>query len=345
MEGAKGIDRKVYGPYLLLLEPEQLAVLTMHRSAVPQDAASASSLQGRAGWRAPAPARATCRRGLERGSHHWAALRPCWPLPLICSVINAIVAAEDAGGGAFSSPGQARVTRLSLSIGKVRRRARRARQLLLDALPVPSAGSRKPPICALGTMRSSASCMRALWARVCCACFVASPQLGAARPPQRPPPCLRWLPTTALPLQAVEGQVNLEKLQQEAHLHNLKRKEVKSLYNKARGLWAAPLSAAPAWDTAPLWSAFPAEPALHAGFSMAKHQPPAGAPAPTLQGAALRDRLQQLRRADPGAQLSETDWQEWLTTGIALREQGEVLPLDPHDWFQVGGVLPQCGWW
>lgn len=33
IEGAKGIDRKVYGPYLLLLEPEQLAVLTMHRYA------------------------------------------------------------------------------------------------------------------------------------------------------------------------------------------------------------------------------------------------------------------------------------------------------------------------
>lgn len=31
MLGTKGIDRKVYGPYLLLLEPEQLAVLTMHR--------------------------------------------------------------------------------------------------------------------------------------------------------------------------------------------------------------------------------------------------------------------------------------------------------------------------
>ena len=65
MLGSRGVDRKVYGPYLLLLEPEQLAVLTMH------------------------------------------------------SVINAIVASEDAGGGAFSSPGQARVTRLSLNIGKV----------------------------------------------------------------------------------------------------------------------------------------------------------------------------------------------------------------------------------
>lgn len=29
--GAKGIDRKVYGPYMLLLEPEQLGVLAMHR--------------------------------------------------------------------------------------------------------------------------------------------------------------------------------------------------------------------------------------------------------------------------------------------------------------------------
>ncbi|KAL4857485.1 DNA-directed RNA polymerase 2B [Chlorella vulgaris] len=91
--GARGIDRKVYGPYLLLLEAEQLAVLTMH------------------------------------------------------SVINSIVAPEEAGGGAFSSPGQARVTRLSLNLGK-----------------------------------------------------------------------------------AVEAQVNLEKLQAEAHTHNLLRAEVKDLY-------------------------------------------------------------------------------------------------------------------
>ncbi len=55
-----------------------------------------------------------------------------------------------------------------------------------------------------------------------------------------------------------------------------------------------------------------------------------------MQGAALRDKLQQLRGVDPGAQLPEEDWQEWLATGIALREQGEVLPLDPHDWYQVG---------
>lgn len=31
MLGARGVDRSVYGPYLLLLEPEQLAVLAMHR--------------------------------------------------------------------------------------------------------------------------------------------------------------------------------------------------------------------------------------------------------------------------------------------------------------------------
>ena len=31
MLGSRGIDRSVYGPYLLLLEPEQLAVLAMHR--------------------------------------------------------------------------------------------------------------------------------------------------------------------------------------------------------------------------------------------------------------------------------------------------------------------------
>lgn len=32
--------------------------------------------------------------------------------------------------------------------------------------------------------------------------------------------------------QAVESQVNLEKLQQEAHAHNLHRKEVKELYQQ-----------------------------------------------------------------------------------------------------------------
>lgn len=144
IQGAKGVDRKVYGPYLLLLEPEQLAVLTMH------------------------------------------------------SVINAIVTAEDAGG-AFSSPGQARVTRLSLNIGK-----------------------------------------------------------------------------------AVEGQVNLEKLQHEAHVHNLKRQEVKELFQ---------------------------------------------------QGNRLRQQLEQARAADLSAVLPEEDWQQWLHIGGLLREQGEVLPLDPHDWY------------
>ena len=34
--------------------------------------------------------------------------------------------------------------------------------------------------------------------------------------------------------QAVESQVNLEKLQQEAHAHNLHRKEVKELYQQVR---------------------------------------------------------------------------------------------------------------
>ena len=33
MLGSRGIDRSVSGPYLLLLEPEQLAVLAMHRWA------------------------------------------------------------------------------------------------------------------------------------------------------------------------------------------------------------------------------------------------------------------------------------------------------------------------
>lgn len=46
---------------------------------------------------------------------------------------------------------------------------------------------------------------------------------------------------------------------------------------------------------------------------------------------------------DPGAQLGEAAWAEWLGLGAELREMGEVLPLDPHDWFEVrwaGG-----GWW
>ncbi|PSC74843.1 DNA-directed RNA polymerase chloroplastic mitochondrial [Micractinium conductrix] len=145
LNGARGVDRKVYGPYLLQLEPEQLAVLTMH------------------------------------------------------SVINAIVATEEAGGGAFSSPGQARVTRLSLAIGK-----------------------------------------------------------------------------------AVEAQVNLDKLQVEAHKHNLVRREVKELYQR---------------------------------------------------GWRLRQLLQQLQAADPEASLSQEQWDEWHSLGAALQDMGEVMPLDPHEWY------------
>lgn len=36
------------------------------------------------------------------------------------SVINAIVSSEEQGGGTFSHPGQARVTRVALALGKVR---------------------------------------------------------------------------------------------------------------------------------------------------------------------------------------------------------------------------------
>ena len=35
------------------------------------------------------------------------------------SVINAIVSSEEQGGGTFSHPGQARVTRVALALGKV----------------------------------------------------------------------------------------------------------------------------------------------------------------------------------------------------------------------------------
>lgn len=121
-------------------------------------------------------------------------------MPPRCSVINAIVAGEDAGGGAFSSPGQARVTRLSLTIGKV--------------------GSAAPR--ALGFDRS-ARC----WGLSC----VLPKAVASCLPALLPLPSLAAGPS----VQAVEGQVNLEKLQQEAHLHNLKRKEVKALYTKASG--------------------------------------------------------------------------------------------------------------
>lgn len=49
--------------------------------------------------------------------------KPCVApaLPHFRSVINAIVSSEEQGGGTFSHPGQARVTRLALAIGKVRR--------------------------------------------------------------------------------------------------------------------------------------------------------------------------------------------------------------------------------
>jgi hypothetical protein len=56
-----------------------------------------------------------------------------------------------------------------------------------------------------------------------------------------------------------------------------------------------------------------------------------------VQGRELRKQLQQLRAGDPGAELAEADWQRWLGLGGALREMGEVMPLDPHDWFWVRG--------
>lgn len=58
-------------------------------------------------------------------------------------------------------------------------------------------------------------------------------------------------------------------------------------------------------------------------------------PPPPEQGYALRSRLQELRRADPGAALPEADWQRWLGIGNSLRDMGEVLPLDAQDWYAV----------
>ncbi len=151
IEGAKGIDRKVYGPYLLLLEPEQLAVLTMHRSVRRQrrwrvlavvaaapgrvwsrrhNETGSPGLQGLPFCRPHAPAPGAYALGAKTGGQHLPPVRPTWhrlPPSLCRSVINAIVAAEDAGGGAFSSPGQARVTRLSLTIGKVRLAVKQSR--------------------------------------------------------------------------------------------------------------------------------------------------------------------------------------------------------------------------
>ncbi len=78
------------------------------------------------------------------------------------------------------------------------------------------------------------------------ACSSGALQLGSAgavpiRGHPSPNGCRQGVERAALPgppfLQAVEGQVNLEKLQQEAHLHNLKRKEVKALYLKVRRGW------------------------------------------------------------------------------------------------------------
>lgn len=53
------------------------------------------------------------------------------------------------------------------------------------------------------------------------------------------------------------------------------------------------------------------------------------------QGHQLRQRLQELRRGDPGAHLPEAEWHEWLGLGAQLRDLGEVLPLDAQDWFAV----------
>ena len=172
------MDRKVYGPYLLLLEPEQMAVLTMH------------------------------------------------------SVINAIVASEDAGGGHFSSPGQARVTRLSLSIGKVCGRwggwgvdgrvgvdeciaamlccgmwGRRAEERRAEE-------RKSPPGLTLGNHADHA---HVVWLDEA-ACQPAHGCLPACPP--------------ARGAQSLESQVNLEKLQQEAHKHNMHRADVKELFQQ-----------------------------------------------------------------------------------------------------------------
>jgi hypothetical protein len=177
--GARGIDRKVYGPYLLLLEAEQLAVLTMH------------------------------------------------------SVINSIVAPEEAGGGAFSSPGQARVTRLSLNLGKVRGSGRTRWQARLAGggegrhrntfagghILVGRTGMRFS-LCALVHMHMQ------LYTHTPGTCPDPDVLIRCGSPIQHTPAA------TSLPcsLQAVEAQVNLEKLQAEAHTHNLLRAEVKDLY-------------------------------------------------------------------------------------------------------------------
>ena len=91
--GAKGIDRKVYGPYMLLLEPEQMAVLAMHtcaRLAWPAAgwgaaaAAAAAALQRQLAFACALRAAAACAArcpplpvGQCARSHHATALHAC----------------------------------------------------------------------------------------------------------------------------------------------------------------------------------------------------------------------------------------------------------------------------
>lgn len=305
--GARGIDRKVYGPYLLLLEAEQLAVLTMH------------------------------------------------------SVINSIVAPEEAGGGAFSSPGQARVTRLSLNLGKVRGSGGTRWQ----EGPAGGREGRRRNTVAGGHILVGWTGMRVSL----CASMHVHMQLHLHTPGTCPDPdalmrCGRPIhhtpAATPLPcsMQAVEAQVNLEKLQAEAHTHNLLRAEVKDLYLQVGGRCTAGVLQY-CWKL-PLHLPLQLHSCRHNPLPSCTHAflapltaPSAPHPAPPLlpsppplatslhpQGYELRQRLQTMREVDPAAALSDDEWQQWLAIGNRLRDLGEVPALDAHDWFVVSG---NCG--
>ena len=254
----------MYGPYLLQLEPEQLAVLTMHRWAATggRPSGTAHALVRCSARRRPARAAAApcCRSrasffgAMQRHARH---RLPWSPSPQPCSVINAIVATEEAGGGAFSSPGQARVTRLSLAIGKVRgsrgwvaagavqRRGERGQgqgrvagcgcEVLGRTVHHSVGPCSALPLCTWRGLSPSLTCDLSTPSHPTPSHPTHPPTPTSPPPPTPPthpthPPHLP--PPPLLLRQAVEAQVNLDKLQVEAHKHNLVRREVKELYQR-----------------------------------------------------------------------------------------------------------------
>ena len=155
------------------------------------------------------------------------------------------------------------------------------------------------------------------------------------------------MPTASAP-QAVEGQINLEKLQEEAHQHNMHRAEVKQLYHQVgAGGWMG--GWVDGWASPDGWMTICCKHCTLLDACCLKRSvcppPPPPCPGPPcrrrrlcLQGYRLRQRLQKMRERDPAAVLPEAEWQQWLQVGNSLRELDEVLPLDAQDWFAVSGV-------